>query len=121
MTNFETTMQMAVDNGVIVNGTQFLQLTLRSPSNGSLHVRLMYDYIKLETPVELTDLVDRTDDGGGALLADWSLVHDDDFARYLIYVNEGPFIVGGMIDDFDLTNRQIDKAISLQLLFTVAP
>jgi hypothetical protein len=111
--DFETTMQLAVDNGVIINGTQFLQLTLRSPSNGSLHVRLMYDYIKVETPVELTDLVDRTDDGGGALLADWSLVHDEDFARYLIYVNEGPFIVGGMIDDFDLTNRQIDKAISL--------
>ncbi|MBT5595231.1 MAG: hypothetical protein HOJ60_06840 [Euryarchaeota archaeon] len=112
---FETTMQLAVDNGVIVNGTQFLRMTLRSPSNGSLQTRLIYDYVRTETPITLTDIIDRPDDGGGALLANWSLVHDDNFARYLIYVNEGPFSTpnGLPLSAADLSGRTIDKAISL--------
>ena len=111
--DFETTMQLAVDNGVIINGTQFLQLTLRSPSNGSLQVRLIYDYVRTETPITMTDIVDRPDDGGGALIANWSLVHDDNFARYLIYVNEGPFPNTLPLTAADLSGRTIDKAISL--------
>tara|TARA_Y100000766_G_scaffold112496_1_gene96451 strand:- start:41069 stop:49372 length:8304 start_codon:yes stop_codon:yes gene_type:complete len=113
--DFETTLQLAVDNGVIVNGTQFLQMTLRSPSNGSMHVRLIYDYVRTETPITMTDLIDRPDDGGGALLANWSLVHDDNFARYLVYVNEGPFVTqsGLPLTVGDLAGRTIDKAISL--------
>jgi len=112
---FETTMQFAVDNGIIVNGTQFMRMTLRSPSNGSLQVRLIYDYVRTETPISMTDIIDRPDDGGGALLANWSLVHDDNFARYLIYVNEGPFATtGGLpLTAADLSARTIDKAISL--------
>ena len=64
---------------------------MRAPSNGSLQVRITYDYIKLETPIDMVDLIDRPDDGGKTLTASWTLVHDDDFSRYLIYVNEGPF------------------------------
>ena len=110
---FETTMQLAVDNGIIVNGTQFVQLTLRSPANGSMHVRLIYDYVKTETPIALSELIDRPDDGGGALIAEWSLVHDDDFARYLVYVNEGAvWDPSGITVDY-LSTRTVDKAISL--------
>ena len=57
--DFETSLQLAVSNGVIINGTQFVTLTLRSPSNGSLHARLIYDYVRTETPVSMTDLIDR--------------------------------------------------------------
>ena len=111
--DFETTMQLAVDNGIIVNGTQFVQLTLRSPANGSMHVRLIYDYVKTETPIALSELIDRPDDGGGALIAEWSLVHDDDFARYLVYVNEGAvWDPSGITVDY-LSTRTVDKAISL--------
>ena len=91
-------------------------MNLRSPNNGSLEVRITYDYIKLETPIDLTNLVDRPDDGGGALTASWTLVHDDDFARYLVYVNEGPFTsASGTLDITadDLTGRVVDKTISL--------
>tara|TARA_B100001093_G_scaffold516803_1_gene596502 strand:+ start:46591 stop:54879 length:8289 start_codon:yes stop_codon:yes gene_type:complete len=113
--NFETSLQFAVDNGVIINGTQFLQMTLRSPSNGSMHVRLVYDYVRTETPVSMTGLLDRPDDGGSALLANWSLVHDDNFARYLVYVNDGPFTTtaGLPLTAADLAGRTIDKAVSL--------
>ena len=111
----ENTIQNAVDNGVMINGTRYVTLTLRSPSNGSLQARLVYDYIKLETPVEMTNLIDRPDDGGGAVMADWTLVHDEDFARYLIYVNEGPFATtsGSALTEADLSGRTVDKAISL--------
>ena len=113
--DFETSLQLAVSNGVIINGTQFVTLTLRSPSNGSLHARLIYDYVRTETPVSMTDLIDRPDDGGGALLANWTLVHDENFARYLIYVNEGPFTTasGLPLTADDLAGRTVDKAISL--------
>ena len=113
--DFETTMQLAVDNGIIVNGTQYMRMTLRSPSNGSIHVRLIYDYVRTETPISMTEIIDRPDDGGGALLANWSLVHDDNFARYLVYVNEGPVwtVDGGILTADDLAGRTIDKAVSL--------
>ncbi|MEC8540315.1 MAG: hypothetical protein VXY53_00555 [Candidatus Thermoplasmatota archaeon] len=104
------TLQSAVDNAVQINGTKYVQLNLRAPANGSLEARITYDYIKLETPVQFTGLVDRPDDGGGTLTASWTLVHDDDFSRYLIYLNEGPF-VSTSVDD--LADRTIDKAISL--------
>ena len=110
------TLQAAVDNAVQINGTKYVQLNLRAPSNGSLEVRITYDYIKLETPIEMTNLVDRPDDGGGALNAAWTLVHDDDFSRYLIYVSEGPFSTSSgtaQVSADDLTGRIIDKSISL--------
>ena len=110
------TLQLAVDNSVQINGSKYVQLNLRAPSNGSLEARITYDYIKLETPVELTGLIDRPDDGGGALTASWTLVHDDDFSRYLIYLNEGPFVSASGTSDIstdDLTARVVDKSISL--------
>ena len=113
--DFETALQLAVDNGIIVNGTQFMRMTLRSPSNGSLQVRLIYDYVRTETPIAMTDLIDRPDDGGGALLANWSLVHDDNFARYLVYVNDDPVwtVNGTPLTADALAGRTIDKAVSL--------
>ena len=110
------TLQSAVNNAVQINGTKFVQLNLRAPSNGSLQVRITYDYIKLETPIQLTNLVDRPDDGGGALNAAWTLVHDDDFSRYLIYLNDQPFTSSSgtaTVSADDLAGRTIDKSISL--------
>ena len=113
--DFETSLQLAVQNGVIINGTQFLQLSLYSPSNGSMQVRLIYDYVRTETPISLTGLIDRPDDGGSALLANWTLVHDENFARYLVYVNDGPFQTasGLALTADDLAGRTVDKAVSL--------
>ncbi len=111
--SIQQNLQLAINNALQINGTKYVQLNLRSITNGSLHVRLTYDYIKLETPIDMVDLVDRPDDGGGTLTASWSLVHDDDFSRYLIYLNEGPFLSTPLIDDLDLDNRQVDKTISL--------
>ena len=61
-------------------------------------------------------MVDRPDDGGGALNAAWTLVHDDDFSRYLIYLDEQPFTSSSgaaTVSADDLAGRTIDKSISL--------
>ena len=78
--NLQNNLQDAVDNGQLYNNTRHVALRLFSPSNGSLEVRLTYDYIRSDTPVVLQGLEDRPDDGGGVLSASWTLVHDEDFA-----------------------------------------
>ena len=108
---FITSMQYAVDNGVILNGTRHVTLTLTSPTNGSVWVKMAYDWFRTETPVQGLSLWDRPDDGGQTLMANWTLVHDDDFARYLVYLNEGPWTTPPTVAD--LQPRAADASVSL--------
>jgi hypothetical protein len=107
----ELNLQDAVDNGMLYNNTRHVTLRLFSPSNGSLEARLTYDYVRTDTPVSMVGLEDRPDDGGGVLTASWSLVHDEDFARYLVFLNEGPWATAPT--ELDLLGQSPDKAISL--------
>ena len=106
-----TSMQYAVDNGQLINGTRYVTLRLQSPSNGSMWVKVVYDWIRTETPVQGVSLWDRSDDGGGALVANWTLVHDEDFSRYLVYLNEGPWTTQPTVAD--LQPFTADAAVSL--------
>ena len=106
-----TSMQFAVDNGPLINGTRYMTLRLQSPSNGSMWIKMSYDWFRTETPIEGLSLWDRPEDGGGALLANWSLVHDDDFSSYLIYLNEGPWASQPTVAD--LQPFAADAAVSL--------
>ena len=108
---FQSSLQYAVDNGILLNGTSHVTLALNSPSNGSMWVRLVYDWYRTETPVQGLSLWDRPDDGGQTLLANWTLVHDDDFARYLVYLNEGPW--SSQPTAIDLQPRAADASVSL--------
>ena len=108
---FITSMQYAIDNGVLLNGTRLVSLSLNSPSNGSMWVKLTYDWYRTETPVQGLSLWDRPDDGGQTLMANWSLVHDDDFARYAVYLNEGPWATQPTAAD--LQPRAPDATVSL--------
>jgi len=108
---FITSLQYAVDNGVLLNGTRIVTLSLNSPSNGSMWVKLTYDWFRTETPVQGLSLWDRPDDGGQTLMANWTLVHDDDFARYAVYLNEGPWAIQPTAAD--LQPRAPDATVSL--------
>ena len=108
---FPFSMQYVVDNGILLNGTRHVNLQLSSPSNGSLMVRLVYDWYRTETPVEGLSLWDRPNDGGSALMANWTMVHDDDFSRYLIYLNEGQWSEQPTIAE--LQSRTADASVSL--------
>ena len=109
--SLQNNLQDAVDNGQLYNNTRHVSLRLFSPANGSLEARLTYDYVRTDTPVVVQGLEDRPDDGGGVLTASWSLVHDEDFARYLIFLNEGPWT--NPPGELDLLGQAPDKAVSL--------
>ena len=110
-TGVEDGLQLAINNGQLINGTRFVPIKLISPSNGSIEVRLTYDWVRLDTPVEISDMYDRPDDGGGALTVEWTLVHDPDFSRYLVYVSDEPWTA--LPTDIDLVSRIIDKSESI--------
>jgi hypothetical protein len=104
-------LQEAIDNGQLRNGIRYVPLTLYSATNGSLEVRLTYDWIRKDTPVIITDVFDRPDDGGSALNLEWSLVPDLDFKSYHVYLNQGPW--AGLVTDIDLSNRIADVSEAL--------
>ena len=66
---FVSRLQNTVDTGRMLNGNLTVEAQLFSPVNGCMDVRLIYDWSRTETPIELLDLSDRPDDGGGALRA----------------------------------------------------
>lgn len=106
MPNFQT----MVNNGRIINGSSIVTLGLLSLSNGSLEVRMTYDWVKTETPISMISLEDKPDDGGEILLASWSLVHDADFESYLIYLSDNEWPTDTGVDDLLL--RTADATIS---------
>ena len=110
---FVSRLQAAVDTGRMLNGNLTVEAQLFSPVNGSMDVRLIYDWSRTETPIELLDLTDRPDDGGGALRASWSLVHDDDFARYLIYLKADGWAAPPTAAELQASNVEPDAAIAL--------
>ena len=108
---FITGMQYAIDNGVLINGTRNVNLQVNSPTNGSMWIKLTYDWFRTETPIQGLSLWDRADDGGETLLANWTLVHDEDFSRYLVYLNEGPWTTPPTVAD--LQQRTSDASVSI--------
>ncbi len=110
-TGVEDGLQLAINNGQLINGTRFVPVKLIAPTNGSIEVRLTYDWVRLDTPVEISDMYDRPDDGGETLTVEWTLVHDPDFSRYLVYVSDQPWT--GLPTDIDLVGRIIDKSESI--------
>ena len=108
---FLSTLQSAIDNAVIFNGSSFANFKLYSPSNGSLEVRLVYDWSRTETPVDGISLYDRPNDGGSALTANWTTVHDEDFARYLVFAKQGGWDTAPVASD--LIGLTADASIAI--------
>ena len=84
--NLETIVQSAISNSALTINGRSLHLQLQSPRNGSLEVRLTYDWVRIESPSEMIDLFDRPNDGGGNLTAQWTVTQDHSFAAYRIYL-----------------------------------
>ena len=53
---FTSRLQAAVNTSRSVDGSTVVSLTLLSPQNGSMEVRLAYDWSRTETPVELMEV-----------------------------------------------------------------
>ncbi|MDP6742486.1 MAG: hypothetical protein QF544_05410 [Candidatus Thalassarchaeaceae archaeon] len=80
---------IAARRGTLAHGGRDLHIRLQSPLNGSLEVRIKYNWSRSESPVEILDLYDRPDDGGGVLIAEWTPSQDHGWAAYRIYLQEG--------------------------------
>ena len=109
--NLQSSMQYIVDNGVLLNGTRHVNIRMQSTVNSSMWVRMTYDWTRTETPIQGLSLWDRPDDGGSTLMANWTLVHDEDFSRYLVYLNEGPWSSQPTVAD--LQPRTADASVSI--------
>ncbi|MEL0100891.1 MAG: hypothetical protein VW862_04250, partial [Euryarchaeota archaeon] len=109
--NLQSNLQYIVDNGILLNGTRHVNLRLQSTVNSSMWVKLSYDWYRTETPIQGISLWDRPDDGGSTLIANWTLVHDEDFSRYLVFLNEGPWDSQPTIAD--LQPRTPDASVSI--------
>jgi len=104
-------LQNIVDNGMLLNGSRFVALRLQSPNNGSMEIRLTYDWMRTDSPVQISDLYDRPNDGGGVLTANWSMVMDPDFSRYLLFLNQGEW--ASPPTESELSGLVPDAAISI--------
>ncbi|HJL60190.1 MAG TPA: hypothetical protein QF621_07550, partial [Candidatus Thalassarchaeaceae archaeon] len=68
------------------SGSALLHVQMQSPANGSMKVRLTYDWERVEVPTVMTSLEDRPNDGGGVLTASWLPAEDAAWYAYRLYV-----------------------------------
>ena len=87
--NLAIAFELAARRGTLTPDGRDLHIQLLSPLNGSLEVRITYDWIRSESPIELLDFYDRPDDGGSVVIAEWTPSSDAGWAAYRIYLNEG--------------------------------
>ena len=87
--NLDGDFALAARRGALTQEGRDLHIRLSSPLNGSMEVRITFDWTRSESAVEVVDLYDRPDDGGGVLIAEWTPSQDHGWAAYRIYLNEG--------------------------------
>ena len=84
----ETSLQNAIQNAAMTPDGREVHFQLQSPRNGSMWVRLTYDWERIEQPTEVLEFYDRPNDGGGVLVAKWSPSTDHGWVAYRIYIWE---------------------------------
>ena len=82
----ESSFQSAVSNLAPGSSSAQLHIQMQSPQNGSIQVRITYDWQRVEVPTEMTSLINRPNDGGGVLEASWLPAEDAAWNSYRLYV-----------------------------------
>jgi len=84
--NIQSSFQSAISD--LAPGTNSAQVHIRmqSPQNGTLQIRITYDWERIEVPTEMTSFFDRPNDGGGVLEASWLPAEDAAWHAYRLYV-----------------------------------
>ena len=81
-----TSFQTAISNLAPGSTSAQLHVQMQTPQNGTIQVRITYDWERVEIPTEMTSLIDRPNDGGGVLLASWLPAEDAAWQAYGLYV-----------------------------------
>lgn len=84
--NVQQALQLAIFNTAPGSQSSEVNIQLQSPEDGKLKVRLTYDWNRLEAPTFVTNLVDRPNDGGGVLQANWIPAQDPAWFAYRLYL-----------------------------------
>ena len=84
--NIQSSFQSAISNLAPGTNSAQVHIQMQSPQNGSLQVRISYDWERVEVPTEMTSLIDRPNDGGGVLKASWLPAEDAAWYTYRLYV-----------------------------------
>lgn len=109
--NLADEFSLAARRGTLTQEGRDLHIRLQSPLNGTLEIRIKYDWTRSESPIELLDLFDRPDDGGGVLVAEWTPSQDSGWEAYRIYLQEGNW--SSMPTSADLAMRAPDARIPM--------
>ena len=86
--NIAYELQRVLDLSTMTASGMEIELRLKTTLNGSMKVRLTYDWERIQSPVEIINVEDRPDDGGGVLTVEWTASPDPDFKEYSIYIHE---------------------------------
>ena len=82
----ENGFQEAISNLAPGSTVAQVHLQMQTPQNGTIQVRITYDWERVEVPTEMTSLIDRPNDGGGVLEASWLPAEDAAWRAYRLYV-----------------------------------
>ena len=82
----EAGFQTAISNVGPGSNSVELQVQMQSPQNGTISVRMTYDWERVEVPTILTSFSNRDNDGGGVLESTWLLSEDAAWHAYRLYV-----------------------------------
>ncbi len=100
----EAGFQSAISNvGPGSNSVQ-LHVQMQSPLNGTISVRMTYDWERIEVPTLITSFNNRGNDGGGVLEATWLASEDAAWYGYRIYVWDST-----NIPDWEPTKQELDQ------------
>ena len=116
----EASLQEAIRNAAMTPDGRDVHFQLQSPQNGSMWVRLTYDWERTEQPTEVLEFYDRPNDGGGVLVAKWSPSTDHGWVAYRVYIWETALYPNGLTVQDLATSSSITYDARIPVWGTVA-
>ena len=117
----ENNLQDAIRNSAMTPDGRNVHFQLQSPTNGSMWVRMTYDWERTEQPTEILNFYDRPNDGGGVLVAEWSPSTDHGWTAYRVYIWETSEYPNGLSStDLSGTNSQVTYDARIAVWGTIA-
>ena len=100
----EAGFQTAISNVGPGSNSVVLNVQMQSPQNGTISVRMTYDWERIEVPTIMTSFSNRGNDGGGVLEASWLPSEDAAWYAYRLYVWDSTNMLDWQPVEEDLDN-----------------
>jgi hypothetical protein len=100
----EAGFQTAISNVGPGSNSVELHIQMQSPQNGTISVRMSYDWERVEVPTVFTSFSNRANDGGGVLEASWLPSEDAAWYAYRLYIWDSTSTPDWQPNEQDLDN-----------------